>query len=279
MVPIVARQPGELHGRGRLAGALEADQHHHCGRRARVAKAGRGLLSAQQPDRGDVVHGQRATALVEHHVVVEYRLGWPPLELLQRLEAHRPDRRLVGVDDVVVGIADGHGLGQGVEDLRQPRAAPAQRVGQLVEQLCPLGGVLDPHQIRAAGLGRAQPDGDRDRDLAPVAGPRGQLGAPDRRIGHLTGLEAAHPPARPLVVGFNQELAQIDASGPVGAAAEQLLGPRVHVGDTPVGVDTDKTVVRRLDDEPRVGAQLGQARRGVESDTVLAFAARLLPLP
>ena len=128
--------------------------------------------------------------LVVDDVVGEDRVGGTALHVLERGEAHRFERRAVRVQDVMVGVANRHRLGERIEDLAEPGVAPAQLRLELAQQLRALGHVVDPGvEQRLAAL---PDDGDRhlDRKLAAVPAERlDDQARPDRR--------RRPPPSRP----------------------------------------------------------------------------------
>ena len=83
-------------------------------------------LSAQQPDRRDVIHRHRAAVLVVDHVVGHDGVEPVAPQILERLEAEAAQRRSVGVDDLAVGVADGERLPEGLHEVGEFRPLPPE---------------------------------------------------------------------------------------------------------------------------------------------------------
>ncbi len=171
----------------------------------RVHQEGRRLLPAQEPDRRDVVHRQLPAVLPADEIVAHDHVRLLLAEGLDRLVPERLERRPVGVEDAVVAVADGHRLGQRVDDAGEAALhslecllEPDHEAGALRFGLARTGDVLDERVERPAVLPGDGRDRHLDGKLAPVD-PQGQQLPPLAQAKPGAGFEEAAQGAAMLV--------------------------------------------------------------------------------
>ena len=196
-----------------------------------------GVLAAQQPHGGDVVHRHRPTVLPRDDVVGHDLLGRALLQLVDRRHAQQIERRAVGVNEVIGLVADRHRVGERADDRVEPPLGGAKRHPQFADQAVVLA-LARPAGRDVAGERVKGPfsavvvrrDRHLDGELGSVGPQRGHLHAVVQQRALACGQESlkALRVLGTLTLGDDQ-LGQGTANGGLPRDAERRLGGGVPV--------------------------------------------------
>ena len=210
-----------------------------------------GLLAAQQPDGGEVLHADRMAVLTGSLIRPHQRSRIRVAQILHRGKSQSIQRSLVGVDEVIVGAADRNRLGQRVDDHRQALLGAPESALKLVQQASPfeLGiaafGDVGDERVKGPSvvLGQRR-DRHLDGKLASVGAQCAEFHAliEQRALAGLLKAAQSLPVGVAIALG-DDRVGQHPSNGIGAREAEHLLGARVPVRDPTLFIHRDERIV------------------------------------